>query len=264
MEVPEVPEVAAPEPVRPPRRRGRTALLLTGAAVLGLVAGTCVGYVVQADREPTKLPSLSQPALKQAEGEGPEPLPASRDRRVATDGDLRKLLLKKPAGAGEVDWLPGYGGDDGWVDLADYARTYEDAGDAFGLLVRDGFRRSASTGWKTDGYTVEIRLTQYRQERNLGAASRAKNSQFWATHDSDERGMTVSEEGVDSWGIPGTGNGQAYVHTRPEVEPGYEPRYFAEAYAWRDDIVLEIWVSGAEPVAKKTILGLAERQMERL
>ena len=58
------PETAA-APVRA-RRRGRTALLIAGAVVLGLVAGTCTGYLVQADREPTKLPPLSQPTLKQS------------------------------------------------------------------------------------------------------------------------------------------------------------------------------------------------------
>ncbi|WP_324614657.1 hypothetical protein [Streptomyces sp. NRRL WC-3618] len=63
--------MAADIPVRR-RPRWRTVLLVVGAAVLGLVAGTCVGYLVQADREPTPLPSLSQATVAQAEGEGPE------------------------------------------------------------------------------------------------------------------------------------------------------------------------------------------------
>ncbi|GAA1431064.1 hypothetical protein GCM10009601_49420 [Streptomyces thermospinosisporus] len=32
------------------------------------MAGTCTGYLIQADREPTPLPSLSQPELKRATG----------------------------------------------------------------------------------------------------------------------------------------------------------------------------------------------------
>ncbi|WP_367669716.1 hypothetical protein [Streptomyces sp. DT2A-34] len=118
MDVPEEVGEAAPRPR--PRRRGRTALLIAGAVVLGLVAGTCAGYVVQADREPTKLPSLSQPTLKQSRGEAPEPLSAARDRRVKTDGDLRKLLLKKLAGAKDADWLEGA---DGWQDRCPCTRT---------------------------------------------------------------------------------------------------------------------------------------------
>lgn len=60
------------------RRRGRTALLIATAAVLGLVGGACAGYLIQADREPTKLPSLSQPVVAQAKGAGPEPCPPRR------------------------------------------------------------------------------------------------------------------------------------------------------------------------------------------
>ncbi|MGJ3560129.1 hypothetical protein ACR6C2_22135 [Streptomyces sp. INA 01156] len=94
-----------------PRPRGRTTLLIAAAAVLGVVAGTCTGYLVQAGREPTALPSLSQPVLtqkKQKEGQEPAPLSAAQDRRVKTDGDLRKLLLKKPRGARTTSssWAP--------------------------------------------------------------------------------------------------------------------------------------------------------------
>ncbi|WP_442738151.1 hypothetical protein ACQUSN_12805 [Streptomyces pseudogriseolus] len=81
------------------RRGGRTVTLIGAALVLGLVAGTCTGYLVQAGRAPTPLPPLSQPVLAQARGEGPAPLPAAQDRRVRTDGDLRELLLKKPRAA---------------------------------------------------------------------------------------------------------------------------------------------------------------------
>jgi len=256
--------VEAPEEVAPsgPRRRGRTALLLTGAAVLGLVAGTCAGYLVQADREPTRLPSLSQPELTQARGEGPEPLPASRDRQVRTDGDLRKLLLKKPAAAKESAWFTGY---DGWLDLADYAGTYDDPAEMFGRLV-PGFRRAAVTGWETDTYTVEIRLVQYQQEESTAAQDAAENGQFWATYDGKgwESAWIDGDPKAKSWTVPGTADGMAYVHTEPKSEPGYQPVYSAEAHTWRGDVAMEIWVYSTEPITKKTILGLAERQMERL
>jgi hypothetical protein len=256
----EVPEDAANAPVAPvavpvadrPRRRGRTALLIVGAAVLGVVAGTCAGYLVQADREPTRLAPLSQPSLAQAKGEGPEPLSAAQDRRVKTDGDLRKLLVKKPSGAKDAQWLAG---SDGWMDLAEYADSYDKPDEAFGSLVGEEFRRAAVTGWEAGSTsTVEVRLVQFRQEEAVAAADSADNGHYWAE----------DEDSTDSWTIPGTGDGMAYVHKNPETEPGYLPLYSAEAHAWRGDIAMEIYVYDSKPISKKTIMDLATRQMERL
>ncbi|MFF6811089.1 hypothetical protein ACFZAG_14545 [Streptomyces sp. NPDC012403] len=258
-EVPEAPEVpvdGAPDAPAPDasrkRRPGRTAVLIAAAAVLGVVAGTCAGYLVQADREPTGLPPLSQPVLTRSGGEAPEPLSADRDRRVRTDGDLRELLLKKPRGTQEPEWPTG---EDGWMDLAEYAGYYEESGSMFGQLAMDGFRRAAVVGWlDDDDYSVEIRLVQFRQEEGLVAAGNAENGRYWAD----------DAEDTDSWAVPGTGDGRAYVHNSPDVQPGYEPLYAAEAHAWRGDISMEIWVYGPKPVPKKMIMDLAERQMERL
>ncbi|CAM5455935.1 hypothetical protein GCM10010261_55000 [Streptomyces pilosus] len=233
------------------RRPGRTAALIGTALVLGLFAGTCAGYLVQAGREPTPLPPLSQPVLPQATGKAPAPLPAAQDRRVRTDGDLRALLLEKPPGAGKADRPMG---DDGWRDLADYAGDYDRPELAFGRYAMDEFRRAAVTGWVDDGYRVEIQLVQFRQEKALGADLNVDHLQ----------GGAEAERDTDSWAVPGTGNGRAYVHNRAETESGYEPLYSAEAYGWRGDVVMEIRVYGSERVGRKTILDLAERQMERL
>ncbi|MFF9059748.1 hypothetical protein ACIRPQ_17630 [Streptomyces sp. NPDC101213] len=241
-------EAAAPRP----RRRGRTTLLIAAAAALGVVAGTCTGYLVQAGREPTKLPPLSQPVLTQAKGPGPEPLSAAQDRRLRTDGDLRKLLLKKPKGAKDAEWLEGL---DGWMDMSGYAGLYEEPDDVFPGLVEDEFRRAAVTGWSEgETYTVEIRLVQFRQEELLGAADYSDNNQHWA----DEEAAT------DSWDLPGTGDGMVYVHRKPETEPGYLPVHTAEAHAWRGDVTVEIWVSGTKAIPKNKIMDLARRQMEQL
>lgn len=248
---PDVP--AAPVPLAPRRRRrGRTTVLIATAAVLGAVAGTCTGYLVQAEREPTRLPSLSQTALPQADGPAPEPLSAARDRQVRTDGDLRRLLLKKPRGAKDAEWLEG---SDGWMDLADYADSYERPADAFRGLVESEFRRAAVTGWETgDGTTVEIRLVQFHQEESLAVADFVEEAGYYA----EER------SGSESWPVDGTETGRAYVHSRPVTEPGYLPLYGAEAHAGRGDIAMEIWVYSDEPVPKATVVDLAERQMERL
>ncbi|MEU5888263.1 hypothetical protein ABZ835_15705 [Streptomyces sp. NPDC047461] len=239
-----------PEAPRP-RRRGRTALLIAAAAALGTVAGTCTGFLVQADREPTVLPPLSQPAVGQAKGEV-EPLSAAQDRRVKTDGDLRKLLLKKPGGAKKAGvWL---GDNDGWMDLAAYADVFEKPGRAFGNLVDEQFRRAAVTGWETGSLSVSIRLIQFRQEEAVEARDAALDGQYWAD----------SKDSTESWVVPGTEDGMAYVHKEPETEPGYLPLYSAEAHAWRGDIAVEVWVYDTKPITKKKIMDLAERQMGRL
>jgi hypothetical protein len=255
--------VAQPAPVAEPvdpdgvpaprraRRRGRTTLIVATAAVLGLVAGTCAGYLVQADRDPTKLPSLSQSTVAQAKGEGPEPLSVAQDHRRKSDGDLRKLLLARPKGAKEGDWA----GHDGWMDLAIYSDTYEKPARAFTALMTDQFRRAAATAWEQgSAYSVEIRLVQYRQEEDLNAAGAAGNGQFWA----EKKG------GNRSWSIPGTGDGLAYVFSRPETKPGYLPMYSARAHAWRGDIAMEIWITDTKPIPKEKIMDLATRQMGRL
>ncbi|MEV6481599.1 hypothetical protein [Streptomyces sp. NPDC051576] len=257
----EVPEPETPEPETPgpetpegapPRRRGRTTLLIAVAAVLGVVAGTCTGFLVQADRAPDKLPSLAQQTLTQAKGPAPEPLSAAQDREVKVDGDLRKLLLKKPAGARAADYTVGI---DGWMSLEEYAETYDKPDSALGELTASEFRRVAVTTWQaTSTRSIEIRLVQYRQENDLAAADAAKDAYY----------LSGRESHTDSWPIPGTGDGMVYVHNSPKREAGYLDEYQAEARAWRGDIALEMWVSDTKPVPKKTIMDLATRQMERL
>ncbi|SEE12529.1 hypothetical protein SAMN05216489_05584 [Streptomyces sp. 3213] len=260
VEVPEVPEETASdipegtteEVPRPPRRRGRTTLLIAVAAVLGVVAGTCTGFVVQANRAPDKLPSLSQATLAQAKGPAPEPLSAAEDRRVKTDGDLRKLLLKRPSGARDAGFDVGV---DGWMDLAEDAETFDKPAGAFSDLVAGEFRRAAVANWREgSALYVEIRLVQFRQEDELTVSSDAEDAYYWADKESH----------TDSWPIPGTGDGMAYVHNSPDTKAGYTDVYNAEAHAWRGDVEMHIWVTSAKPVPKKKIMDLAERQMERL
>ncbi|WP_404190924.1 hypothetical protein [Streptomyces tauricus] len=235
------------------RRRGRTTFLIAAAAVLGTVAGTCVGYLVQADREPTKLPPLSQPVVAQAKGKGPEPLSAAQDRKVKFEGDLRRLLVERPKGAGDGAYTTDDEGE--WMSLAEYADWYTKPDTAFRDLVGDEFRRAAVTTWSESGTRdVEVRLVQYRQEEQVAAAGYAESGYYWA----DDLGAN------HSWSIPGTGDGMAYVHDEPQRKAGYQPLYSAQAHAWRGDIAMEIWIYDTKPVPKKTIMGLAERQMERL
>lgn len=252
---PEEPEEAeageAERAVEPVRRRGRAGRLVAGAAALGVVAGGCVGYVVQAGRPATRLPSLSQPVLRQGKGAVPV-LTAAEDRQVRTGGDLRKLLLPKPRGARDSVLEEG---TDGWMDLAEYAGDFADPGRAFQRQLSDGLRRVAVTSWRgDDAYDVEIRLVQYREEQKLIAQDHVRDQEYWSEDQPD----------TDDRLVPGTGDGQAFAHHRPRTDAGHLPRYRAEAFASRGDIVMEVWVDGSKPVPMKMILDLAKRQAGRL
>lgn len=239
--------VTSPAPVHRGGRRRRTLLLIAVAAVTGVIAGTCTGYVIQAGRKPTALPSLSQPALAQAKGKGPEPLSAALDRRVKTDGDLRRLLLQRPGGARDV---PVRTDHDGWISLAEYAEDFNSPAAEFWEQLGTEFRRAAATSWRVgDSRYVEIRLVQYRQEEELEAVGTAGDANQWAEEKGDTQGAP----------IPGAKDGMAYAHSKSN-----DGLYYAEAHAWRGDIAMEIWVYDSKPISKDVIRDLAQKQMERL
>ncbi|MGW4494754.1 hypothetical protein [Streptomyces sp. NPDC004376] len=249
MDVSERP-VGGSEGTGEPRPRRRTARLLTCAVALGVIAGTCAGYLVQSAREPGALPPLSQPTLAQARGAAPEPLSAARDRQVRMDGDLRRMLLRKPAGARDSADATG---EDGWLSLPAYAASFTKPKVAFDLLVRAQFRRAATTGWRQGQRSTEIRLVQYRQEEDTSAAAASEEGQYWAE----------KKPGTRSWPVPGTGDGLSYVHDRPTTQYGVTV-YEAEAQAWRGDVAMAIWIYDTKPIPATTVRDLAKRQMERL
>ncbi|MCZ0980560.1 hypothetical protein O1L60_20645 [Streptomyces diastatochromogenes] len=174
------------EPALPVRRRGRRVLRTVGliavAAVIGLVGGTAVGYGIQADREPTALPPLNQPGLAYPgkplpKGREAEPLSAKEDFRAKAQGDLRKLLLPKPAGA-RAD------GTDGWQSLDEYVDSFTRPGDALEFQLDQGIRRIATRAWRVGEYKhVEINLVQYRSTSGNGALEHVKTQQRIAIGD---------------------------------------------------------------------------------
>ncbi|MER6999148.1 hypothetical protein [Streptomyces sp. NPDC000410] len=224
--------------------------------MLGVVAGVCTGYVVQAERPPAALPSLSQPVLAQAKGKGPEPLSAAVDRKVKTEGDLRKLLLTAPKGASDRD-----SGlfEARWMSLEQYASEFTFPSEAVALLVEQQYRRGARVAWHEDGDRfVEIRLLQFRDEKRYGYGDSGAEA---AVHDSVA--WAEEETGNPGKAIAGSPAGRYFVDDRPEVEDG-QRTYKARAHAWRGDIALEIWIADSRPVSEKKIRDVAQRQWERL
>ncbi|MFD6276584.1 hypothetical protein ACFWFI_13580 [Streptomyces sp. NPDC060209] len=252
-------------PAEPPavpartRPRGRTALLIAAAALLGISGGTAVGYGIQAERPPTPLPALSQtdlayPAKALPADKAPAPLPASQDHQVLTEGDLRKLLVDRPEGWSEdndADWL-----DDGWVTVGGLARDYEEQGGMFEYFLESDIRRIAGTAWKKGEHReATITLTQFSSGPGAMAADYAEG----------QRSYMADDEYAGNEGdlVKGSGEGRYYLYD-VDREPGYEPFYRARAVMSRGDIMIEINLFDSRPISKKDIRTLAERQLERV
>ncbi len=254
---------------KPPRRRGRTTLIVGVAALLGVVAGTATGYTIQADRAPTALPPLSQPGLAYPAkalpaGTKVKALSAAEDSQVRRDGDLRKLLISRPAGSRENEESLI---EDGWIPLSAYALYYESEDYMFERLLEEGFRRVAARDWQQgQNRQGEVNLIQFRSGADEGVLHlRARN-------DGGVRGIargqlldTASKRGAGNPGDPikGSGNGRYFLFKVRE-KPGYLPLYRARAVAYRGDIMMDINLFDSKPISKKDIRTLAERQLERL
>lgn len=243
-----------------PRRRGRTALLITAAALLGVSAGTAVGYGIQAERPPTPLPALSQaqlayPAEALPADKAPAPLPASQDRQVRTDGDLRELVLKRPAGWSDDEGAGAL--NDGWMSVDGYAREFNDEDSHFEYLLESDIRRIAGAAWKKGAYReANVRLVQFRSGAIAEAASYADGQRSY---------MPWKKDGAGNEGDPvkGSGSGRYYLYP-VDRKPGYMASYRARAVMHRGDIMVEVNVFDTEPISKKDIRTLAERQLELL
>ncbi|MFK4690756.1 hypothetical protein [Streptomyces pristinaespiralis] len=243
------------EPAAPVRRRGRTALLIAAAAVLGVVAGVATGYTVQYHREPTSLPVLSQPEIRT-----PKPVRAGSDttarsvsvnRWAKTDGDLRQLLVPRPKGAKKEQEAE-------LEDLFSFATWFEDEGHMFQDLAEHDFRRAATVSWSKDGKVyVDISLVQFRETTEVNAERFGEGQQAYMSEDD-----WAGNEGEP---VPGSSNARTYVFDEPLREAGYEPLYQGRAVAWRGDVVMIIeYANNSGPVDEKDLKSLAKRQLERL
>ncbi|MFI6948884.1 hypothetical protein [Streptomyces sp. NPDC050422] len=261
-----LPEASAEEPHQPQavpvkrRPRGRTTLIIAAAAVLGIAAGTAVGYGVQAGRAPTPLTALSQsdlayPAKALPADQVPDPLPASQDRQVRTDGDLRKLIIPRPAGWSDnrdMGVLP-----DGWMGVDDYALDFKSEDYMYGKLLAADIRRVAAASWKKGTYrTANIWLVQFRAGVDTAAADHAESQRAY---------MPVADRGAGNEGsaLKGSGRGRYYLY-KAERKAGYMPVYRARAVFHRGDVMVDINMFDTAPISKKDIRTLAERQLERL
>jgi hypothetical protein len=224
--------------------------------VLGVLAGTGTGYAVQQHRAPTPLPPVGLHAPLRPTGAGPASTVTAGDR---TAGDLRRLLLPKPAGTVDLSATEGH---DNWAPLSAIADDYDQSAREFTVLANEHFRRAAERAWSHvtggpgDSY-VEIHLYQFRDDTTSGSSA------FLSTQ-SDY--MSDPEwAGYDGSAIPGTVDGRVWTfRTFGASGTSDGPAYQARALARRGNVVIEIWYGSESPIPKQTILSLAERQLERL
>ncbi|WP_245240196.1 hypothetical protein [Streptomyces erythrochromogenes] len=236
------------------RRAGRTTLLIAGAAVLGVLAGTVTGYAVQYHREPTPLPPLAQQKI-----DGPKPAAmndaTSRRSINATrwhkaDEDLAKKLLDVPGGV--QDSFSGPVSTDAFS--ADY---FLEPSQAVGSLIRDAKRLATARWAENDRNFIEINLLQFRD--------RAGADDFYTEivqymPDKDHAGNT----GKDLPGAPAD-FGHMWIDSKAHQEPGYHPIRQGRAVVRRGDIVMSIeYTNNRGDVDEKALVELAKRQMERL
>ncbi|MEV7426943.1 MULTISPECIES: hypothetical protein [unclassified Streptomyces] len=240
------------------RRRGRTALLIATAAVLGLVAGTATGYAIQADRAPTPLPALGQPGLAHPAkplpaGKAAKALGAARDSQVRVEGDLRKLLISAPPGsrAGFADW-----DNDGWLSPSAYAAYFGVGEPTFDWLVASDVRRIAARSWERGEGEGNVVLMQFRPGMtDLGAAAWVESTTYF----------NQEEAGYAGDPVKGSVTGRYFTYEAgddSEFEAPYP--YQAVGAARRGDVVAIVNLFDAEPIPKKDIATLIERQLERL
>ncbi|MBM9508457.1 hypothetical protein [Actinacidiphila acididurans] len=232
------------------RRRRRTALITTSAAVLGVLAGGLLGYDIQDHRAPTPLPPLTGAMPVQPAGAGPVPkaLPLAQDRDAVYRGDLLKLLVPTPKGDKEENRS--------WMSLADYAEDFENPAGAFTGLVDHQYQRGADAEWtdrKSSYFTVH--LVQYRDDAAPWTPQEMLYQANLASGDS-HYGASLD--------VPGTVDGQVWGSAHPQSDPGYEPIYSGHGQARVGNIYVEVWVDASKPVKASAVLALMKKQLVRL
>ncbi|MDH6137400.1 hypothetical protein P3T37_006832 [Kitasatospora sp. MAA4] len=243
---------SAPDTAPAPTTRGRrprTALLLVGALLLGPVIGGGVGYAVQAGRPPTPLPPLQLTVLphypstvlddRAAADAAPKPL--------AIDGDLRKLLIGKPADAQDWDDF-GFADGDGWESAANLARSMGNSAQRFHLILAEGFRRTAATSWQKGDVKYLVQLTQYDADHAATAIT-----------DVAGRGVTVPRPFAN-----GMEGGYGADDTPLTYSDTTEQYYYALARARRGNVLISVEEFSSTKLGPDEVKDLAQRQWEQL
>jgi len=244
--------LAVQPPQSKPGRRGRTALLMAAAVVLGVLGGGAAGYAAQSAGAPTPLPTLAvpQPGYPAARVAAPA-LSADQDDMVRTDGDLTRLLVPTPRGA---TLSYGFGSFDSWENIAQYAEGFQSAASEFGWLSAHSFRRAAVASWNQGSASYNIQLVQFDHADEANSLLKIQDDEKFAKNDSGGGTVALSGSNADEV-VAGT--------IRHSVNgSGY---YQGDGFGVHGDIAVEIIVQDTDgPVGAQTLRTVLQSQLERL
>ncbi|WP_237545833.1 hypothetical protein [Streptomyces sp. SID1046] len=237
----------------PRRRVGRTALLIAGAAALGVLAGTVTGYAVQYHREPTPLPPLAQQKMAVPQPQAMNGATTKRsinaNRWHQADEELAKKLVEVPGGT--QDSFSGPVSPDAFS--ADYFA--EPAGGLGGLGRK--IKRIATARWaEGDSDVVEIHLLQFRDRTGV-------ENFYSGVLDYMPDAEHAGNAGKEFPGAPAD-FGHMWI-SELRQKPGYHPMRLGRVLVRRGDTVMSVkWTNHRGDVDEKALVELAKRQMERL
>lgn len=220
----------------------RTGLLFSSAVVLGLVGGAVGGFLIQQARPATPLPPYEQTLAAATVPGTADPRDATKDDGAKLDGDLRTVLLAKPATAKDtVDFAVR-----DWFTKSDLAEYYVKPDSAFTKLAFYKFRRAARTGWTLpDGTDVEIDLIQFRTTEGATAYF----------------GMTHFPK--DSLAPPLTGTATGYVGRSYEKDAS--GLYSAYGLVQHGTVVEQVFVTNKHDVpSEDTVMQITKDQADLL
>ncbi|WP_344444061.1 hypothetical protein [Kitasatospora nipponensis] len=237
---------------RRPVRGSRTLLLLVAALLLGPLVGGGIGYAIQAQRPPTPLPPLQPVAQPQypAGALSPQAAAAALPAPLSIDGDLRKLLLAKPADAQDEDGNASGATPGGWETVGEMARERGDSATEFEDLLDAGLRRTAMTGWRKGDIDYRIELIQY-----FSADARSAYEAMDQAHVRNPQSVPFADGMQGSyWADP---KQRTYVQTNLKF-------YYGGAKTRRGDVLVSVEIYSPNPVNADEARDLAKQQWERL
>lgn len=220
----------------------RTGLLFSGAVALGLAGGAVSGFAVQHSRPPTPLPPVPHTvvaAVAPAAADKPDP---DTDDGAKLDGDLRELLVDRPADAHDDPLLPARS----WLTIGNLAEYFEHPDRELATLNEEEFRRAARTVWdRPDGTQVEIDLVQFRSTDGAG--------QFF----------TDTKDLMNAWTTTPAGTGTGYVGQDPDKTP--RGLYIGYGLVQHGTVVEQLFVTRkAGPPELGDLMELTKEQADRL
>ncbi len=234
------PAAGAPES----RRRPGAVVLLSYALVAGVLLGAGVGYGVQAQRRPTPLPSLrvALPVYPPGASDA-KSVAAAAPKPLSIDGDLSKLVISRPEGAGSWGGSPA---EPSWVGVGELAEQSGDSKKAFVELNQNGFRRAAGLEWEKTGTRYRVALIQYGPD------------------DSDRADYEADALSSDKPFAEDVLGGFRVATKESHWAESTETYYYGYAYARRGTVVMKIEVFAPQQVDAGELKDLAKKQWERL